>query len=229
MAFVSSTQTIRDDIATRLNEVETDNSDRYTGYVNLCLRDIFREFPDSSILHTSADRTLSSGTRIYSLPSDYDKFNNITYPAGNNVIRYLEPEQFDMVYPSAQNGTPEHYTVRGNAVSSYVEYEPQPNADITVHYDYQKVIPTVSTGSATPQIPEKYYSLICDYGEAMGLKRRGEREDAASIMAQYESDKQKMIADLRARTTETQHMKQIRDFQAARVDTNPIVNIFNGV
>ena len=229
MAFVSSTQGIRDEIASRLNEVESDHSDRYTGYVNQCLYDIFREFPDSTILHASADRTLSAGTRIYSLMSDYDKHNFITYPGGNARISFLEPEQFDIVFPSAYSGTPTHFTVRGAAVSSYIEYGPQPNAAITVHHDYQKVIPTVSTGSATPQLPEKFYPLICDYGEAMGLKRRGQREDAASIIAQYESDKQKMITDLRARTTETQNMKQVRDFQAAGASTDPIINTFNTV
>lgn len=227
MPFVSTVQGVRDEIADRLNEVESDNTDRYTRYANLGLVDLFNSVPDSTILHASADRTLSSGTRIYTLPSDYQKMNFITDPSNGRTIRYLDPEQASIIFPSAYQGTVTNYTIHQAATSAYIEYLPTPNSGITVHQDYQKAIPTVSTGSASPQIPEKWYGLLCDYGEYRGLIKRGLRDEAATVFAKYEEDKAKFIADLRAKTTEIDRMRQQREFNQQSATSDPAVNIFN--
>lgn len=230
MSFVSSTQGIRDEIAARLNEAETDNTSQYNNWINLGLRDIQTSFPTAPFLQTSADRTLSSGTRVYTnLPSDFDKMNKITYPVGDVALTYLSPEELDILQPSAtEGGTPLVYTIRGQGSNGRIEYYPVPGGSYTVHYDYQKLVTTVSAGSAVPDVPEKYYDLLVLYGEIRGWRRRGRFSEASTIFQEYERLKERMKQELMRQATENSRVKSVREF--GRQDYNdPIKTIFSQI
>ena len=152
--LVSSVQGVRDEIASRLNETESDsNTDQYTNWINLGLRDIENTFANSPHLRTSADRTISVGTRLYATPSDFSKMNSITIPAADQRLSFLTPEQFDRLYASAAGtGTPAYYTIRGWGSNGQIEYYPSPTSTAgIVHLDFQRAVVTVSAGSATPE------------------------------------------------------------------------------
>ena len=180
-------------------------------------------------MQTSADRTLSSGTRIYALPSDWGKMNIVTYPAGDVTLTYLEPEQFDILQPSAsEGGNPSVYTLRGAGnASPRIEFYPSIAAAITLHYDYQKVMTTISAFSAVPDIPERYNELLVLYGESRGLRRRGLRSDAAQVEQEYEVLKERMRQDLLSQTTGMKRIKNGREFSGRNYFSDPIRNIFN--
>lgn len=230
MSIVSSVQTAREEIAARLGESETDNSDFYTTGVNLCLRDIERSYPDSPHLRTSADRTLSSGTRHYAAASDFEKMNFITLPAADIRLSYLTPQEFDAFQPSAsESGNPAIYTIRGQGPNAQIEYYPSPGSSVTVHQDYQRRITTVSTGSASMDLPPKYFELPVLYGEWRGLRRQGRFADAAAVKQEYEVMKQQMITELEEQTTEPKKIRSEREFIIAnRKYRDPITNIFWG-
>ncbi len=230
MSIVSSVQTARDEIASRLGEVETDNSDFYTTGVNLCLRDIENTYPDSPHLRTSADRTLSSGTRQYAAAADFEKMNSITLPAADVRLSYLTPQEFDAFQPSASEfGNPAIYTVRGQGPNAQIEYFPSPGSSLTIHQDYQRRITTVSTGSASIDLPPKYFELPVIYGEWRGLRRQGRYGDAQILKKEYEVMKQQMKIDLEEQTTEPKKIRSEREFLIAnRKYRDPITNIFWG-
>lgn len=227
--FLSSVSGVRIEIASRLNEAEEDNTEQYTVWINMGIRDIARSIPNPSWFQTSADRTLSSGTRIYSLPADFDRMNGVTYPAGDVKLTFLESEQFDILQPSAtESGTPRLYTIRGlGNASPRIEFYPSPGGSYTLHYDYIKLPTTVSAASAVPDIPEKYLELLVLYGEASGLRRKGLRNDAAGVAGEYEALKNKMIQELNQQSNENPRIKSGREFMANNNDYgNPITNAF---
>ncbi len=231
MSQISALQGMRDEIAERLNEVEADNSDKYTNWISLGLNDIQASFPNAPFLQTSADRTLSSGTRIYTnFPADISKINSLIYPAGNIKLTYLEPEQFDILFPSAtEGGNPNYYTVRGAGTDSQrFEFEPSPGSSVTVHMDYQKTLSALSAGSAVIGLPNTYLELPVLYAESLGLRRKGARSDAVGVKAEYEALKQRMIENLNRRTTENATLINPRDLMGTnRNYGDKIRNIFN--
>ena len=231
MAFVSSAQTIRDDIASRLGEAETDNTDVYTTWINAGIYDLHTSFPNAPYLQTSADRTLSSGTRVYTnLPTSFEKMNTVTYPAGEVKLVFLSPEEFDIANPSASDtGTPRVYTIRGQGSDARIEFFPVPAGSYTVHYDFQQELTTVSAGSSVPAIPLKYFDTLSLYGEWRGLRRRGNYVEAREVKQEYETLKERMIQDLMAQTTEAQRIRSVRDYNArSQRFSDPIVNMFFG-
>lgn len=229
MAFISATQAVRDEIAARLNEVESDNTDYYTKGMNLCIDDVQRSFPENPYYLTSADRTLSSGTRQYThLPTDYEKMDSLTYPAGDVTLRFLDPEVFDLIQPSAtEGGTPVNYTTRGWGASARIEYYPAPGGSYTLHMSYFRRPTTVSASSAVPDLPPKYIELLILHGEARGLRRQGLRADAATVDAQYQALKEQMMDDLRRSTNEIRAFRGIRDVQRTAISNDPIANLFH--
>ena len=227
--FISSSGTIAEEIARRLNEVSADNEDAYKGWINLGLRDIGNTVPNAPFLQTSADVTLSSGTRIYNLSATFSKMNSVTLPAADITLTYLEPEQFDILQPSAtEGGNPTIYTLRGigNPLPT-IEYYPQPGSAVTMHFNFQKVLTTISAFSAIPELPERYFELLVLYGESRGLRRRGLRGDAAQVEQEYEVLKEKMRQDLLSQTTGMSRIKNGREFAGRNYYSDPIRNIFN--
>jgi hypothetical protein len=230
MSVVSTVSGIRIEIASRLNEEESDNTDQYTTWINLCLRDIENSFQEASFLQTSADRTLSSGTRVYTnLPTDFYKMNMITYPAGDTTLSYLTPEEFDILQPSAtEGGNPNIYTIRGFGSTGRIEFYPVPTGGITLHYDYLKSMNVVSVASAVPEIPAKYLELPVLYGEMRGLRRRGRFNESQVVAAEYERLKERMRQDLMSQTSQNQRIRSIREYQTSNnVYDDPIKNIFH--
>lgn len=233
MAIISAVQGIREEIATRLNEAESDNTDIYTNWINLCLRDVANSFPKAPFLWASADRTLSSGTRQYNnLPSDFDKMNDVVIPSTSLKLSYLTNDEFDALQPSAsQGGNPGVYTIRGQGNGNpLIEFYWVPGSSLTVHYDYQKNMDVVSAGSATPSIPVKYFELPILYGEKFGLRRKGRYEESGLVDQQYQQLKEMMIQDLVRITNENVRIKSVREFQrGTQIYDDPIRNIFHGV
>ncbi len=234
MAFISSTGSIRTEIALRLNEAESDNTSTYTGWINLAMRDITNTFGFAPFLYASANQALTAGTRFYTMSaiaSDFEKMNTLTYPGGDVTLQYLSPQDFDILQPSAtETGVPKIYTLRGQGVNAQLEVFPVPGGGVTLNFDYQKEIPTVSVASAVPEIPEKYLEALVLYGESLGLRRRGRSAEAMQIRNEYERMKQQMIKDLNNQTTGIRQMLTTRDVTRVRGrSTDPVINMFNRI
>ena len=218
---ISALQGIRDEIGIQLNESETTNSDVYTNWVNQGLRDLQFSFPINPYFLTSADRTLSSGTRSYLAQSDFEHMDSITIPAQDVTLRYVPPEQFDILQPSAtEGGVPVIYTIRGQGLSARIEYYPQPGASYTVHQNYFRLPSTVSAGSASPDIPVKFSELLVLYGVKQGLRRRGKYVEAREVGEEYELLKEKMKMELMNLSNEIPSIKSVRGFQQSSNNIN---------
>lgn len=194
------------------------------------MRDISNEYPNAPFLWASADRTLSSGVRMYNnLPANFEKMYDMTIPSGNIKLTYLTPNEFDMLAPSATaGGNPAVYTIRNTGSSPTMEFYWVPSDAPTVHMNYQSTIDTVSAGSSSPVIPIRYFELPVLYGERNGLRRRGMRAEAMQVDAEYQRLKIKMIDDLNRLTTENQRIKNGREFmQNINPIDDPIRRIFN--
>ena len=228
MAVVSSTGTIIEEVHERLRKFEAKDEDFYLTEINLGIRDIQNSFPNAPFLQTSADRTLSSGTRIYSAPTDFEKMNTITYPAGDVKLGYLHPEEFDILQPSAsETGTPTNYTIRGQGGNARIEFYPGPGSSLTVHYDYTKELPVVSAASSTPEIPERYYELLVLFAEHRGLRRNGLYPGAREVAKDYEVMKERMKADLLRQSNENTRIRSVREFQQSRSTfDDPVKNMY---
>lgn len=225
--LTSAFQGIRDEIAVRLNETETDNTDVYSNWIHQGLKDIQYSFPINPFYLTSADKTLSAGTRVYLAWDDFEKMESITYPAGDIKLTYLPKEQFDMLQPSAsEGGSPSIYTIRGQGVSAQIEFYESPGSALTLHCNYFRFPGTMSAGSATPDLPSKYTELLVAYGVKQGLRRKGRWTEAREINEEYELLKEKMKLDLMNQTNESPSIKQIRDFQKGTTYSDPIKNMF---
>jgi len=230
MSQVSALQGIREEIAARLNEVESDNTDQYTTWVNLALRDIALSFPTAPFLQTSATFTLSSGQRVYSnIVVSAEKINQITIPQTQVKLFYLSPEQFDIMQPSAsQGGIPSVYTIRGLASNGTFEFYPVPGSNYTAFVDYEQSIGTVSAAANTPNIPTKYYELLVLYGESRGLRRQKRYDLAQKVDQDYALLKQKMMEDLMRQTSQMGRFIGIREIQRGQqISTDPITQAFN--
>ena len=198
MSLISATQGVRDEIAVRLNEVESDNTDQYTNWINLSLRDIENTNPFSPHLRTSTDRTLSSGTRLYAVPSDFSKMNSVLHLSSNQYLKHVVPVEFDRLHASAMGSSNvlTEFTIRGQGGNAQIEYYPTPGGSLLIHLEYQRAIVTVSASSAVIDVPSQYLELPVLYGETQGMKRRNLMERVAIVEGQYEKLKQKMVADL---------------------------------
>jgi len=231
MANLSAVGSVREEIASQLNEVESDNTDQYNTWLTQCARDIHGSTAGLPIWQTSADRTLSSGTRLYTnLPTDFDKMNSITYPAGDIKLSFLSPEEFDVFQPSAtEGGNPTIYTIRGYGADAGIEYYPVPGSSLTVHLDYQKGPPTFSAGSGQTisAVPAKYTDLLVMYGVRQGLRRKGMFAESREVNLEYETLKQKMVTDLMEQTTEPRRFRSGREFTGSAYD-DPVKNAIWG-
>lgn len=229
MSVISCVQGIRDELATRLNEVETDNTDTYTNWINFSIQDLAISFPGAPFLQTSADITLSSGVRIYpAMLSNAAKVNTVTDPLDSKKLTFLSPEEFDAYAPSAtQGGNPNIFTIRGLIDTGWWEFFPVPGSNLTLHFDYEQKVPVVSAGSATLAIPTKYYELPILYGEKMGWKRKLKFDLSRDIDVQYQTLKNIMMQDLMRQTTQMPRIKSVREWaDSQRVLNDPISNEF---
>ncbi len=231
MSVISATGGIREEIAARLNELETDNTDIYTNWINLGLRDIALSFPNAPFLQTSADRTLSSGTRVYpALISNAERINTVTLPVTATKLQFFSPEEFDLLNASAsQGGNPVYFTIRGYLPTGFFEFYPVPGSAITIHIDYEKTISSVSLAADIPEIPLKYLELLVYYGEKLGLRRQKHYDLSQEVDAQYQQLKQKMMEDMIRQTSQIPRIKSVREFQYGQQTTlDPIANQFFG-
>jgi hypothetical protein len=233
VSIISAVQGIRDEIASRLNEIESDNFDIYTNWINLCFKDLSYSYPNAPWLQTSADRTLSSGTRIYpALLTNVERVNTVTLPSTATKLQFFSPEEFDILNASAsQGGNPTYYTIRGLANTGWFEFYPVPGSSITLHFDYQIQSDSVSAGSATlPNIPPKYYDLFIFYGEKLGLRRQKRYDISKSVDEDYQKLKQMFWEDMIRQTSQMPRVKSVREFRygGSQLPLDPIANQFFG-
>lgn len=230
MAFVSATQGIREEIASRLNEIETDNTDIYNNWINLTLRNVANAFPNMPLIQTSADYTLSSGVAIYNTGnlatflSAAEKVNTITLPSTQTKLQFYSPEEFDLLFPSAsQGGNPTVFTIRGYLPNGNTQFYPVPGNSITIHADFERSMDTVSAGSSTPGLPTKYYELLVLGGEMRGLRRQKRYDLASEVDKDYQVMLQLYIQDLLRQTSQMPRIKSVREFrQGTNMTTDPI-------
>lgn len=218
MALLSSVGTIQREIAVRLNEVSADEADTYLTWMNMTSQDITLNLTNVRYLQASADRTLSSGTRLYALPSDFSQMYSVTIPSQNTKLTFVPKEQFDALQPSATTtGIPSRYTV----YLENAEFYPTPNSSLTVHYNYAKSFSDVSAASAAMPIPTAYLEMYVDKGVQFGLERRGDYQQAAIMAKRYDQLMDKMNQDMVS--IESKRMKSIREFTGSKTN-DPIVN-----
>lgn len=228
---VSAVQGIRDEIAGRLNEIESDNTDQYNLWINLGLRDVALSFPNAPFLQTSANFTLSSGQRIYTnIVTSAERINQITIPQTQTKVNYVSPEQFDIIAPSAtQGGMPTIWTCRGLVSNGTFEFYPVPGSTYSAFVDYEMSIATVSASTDKPNIPVKYYELLVMYGESRGLRRQKRYDTARQVDADYQMLKQRMMEDLLRQTSQMGRIMSVRELQAGQnISVDPIQNAFFG-
>lgn len=223
---ISSTGTIIDEVASRLNIISADNYDRILGDINQCTRDIELSFPNAPFLQTSSVQTLSSGYSEYPADTNFQKMDSIINRDNGMKLTFLRQSVFDQfVGELTTSGSPTLYTILNNGT---VKYAPIPDSSIDVEKKYRKSLDVVSASSSTPPLPSKYYELYCLYGEFRGLKRDARRNEAQDAEAEYERMKERMIKDLREQTTEPNIIRTAREFDNGKVDYgDPIRNIFN--
>ena len=233
MAFVSTTtaRDVYDELASRLHEVSADEDVFYRTGINLCTRDIAISFPNAPFYYVSTDRTLSSGTRLYTnLPTDYEKMINVVIPINDNKLKYLTEEEFDAIQPSAsETGSPTVYTLHGSLTtgSTQIEFYPVPGTAITLNYQYRSLPIFTSATSASLQIPSKYAELYVLYGEMRGRRRNEEFQEALLVEQKYEALKQQMMMDFKRMTEEPWRIKSIREFTPNnRTYGDEIVDLF---
>jgi hypothetical protein len=222
-SLLSSVGTIQEELAIRLNEVSADEAATYLGWINQTTQDIAFSFANTvPFLETSAEFTLSAGTRNYSLASNFDTMYSVIIPESDVKLTYVTKNEFDAIQPSAsEQGIPSIYTIYQGAI----EYYPVPGSSLTVRQYYNSTVPTVSAASATPPIPAAFNELYVLRGQQMGLERRGDYNQAQIVERRYEQMKQKFVQTLK--TLGIKRIKDIREFR--RSSSDPIVNaIWNG-
>lgn len=231
MSVVSATGSIREEIASELNESESDNTDRYTNYINLCLYDLALTYPYAPFLYTSADFTVSSGTRQYNISAyvaGFEKMISIIDPVGDVRLAYLTEHQFDSLQPSAsETGIPSVYTIHRLGVSASMELYPSPDSGRTLRMRARILPPTVSVGSAVPPVPIKYSEAFVAYGTMRGLKARGQYVEAREAERRYNELKSLMRQDLDRMSEEPMRIKSVREFTPSnQVYGDEIRNLF---
>lgn len=223
MSTLSSVGTIQRELAVRLNEVSADEADVYLGWINATSQDISLNLDNVRYLEASADRTLSSGTRIYALPSDFSQMYSVTLPASDTKLTFVPKAQFDALQPSAtEGGDPTLYTI----YLENIEFYPSPNSSRTVHYNYAKVFSDVSAASAALPIPNAYLEMYVNRGVAYGLERRGDFLQAQIFHNRYEALLVKMNQDLKS--VESLRMKSIREFRGSNNGLDDKIINFRG-
>lgn len=235
MRALSTIGGVYEEVASRLNEVYTDEEDSYNIWANLCTKDIAITFPNAPFNYVSADRTLSANVRHYTnMPLDFEKMIDVTYPGGDTKLKYLSEEEFDAIQPSAtETGTPTVYTIHGatQTANSQIEFFPVPNGSIDLVYKCRKLPTTVSAFSAqlVSLIPPKYNELYVLHLQKEGYYKREDDVRGDKKRDDYELLKQRMINDFKRVTEEPWRIKSVREFQAAnKVYSDEIVNMFWG-
>ena len=93
-------------------------------------------------METEADQVTTSGTRSYSLPTDYRQMRTVhltTNPI--TPLSYITPEIMDRIWAGSTGGKPVSYTIKGNNI--YLG--PSPDSTYTIRFLYYKTVPALSS------------------------------------------------------------------------------------
>lgn len=217
MSRLSSVGGIQQELAVRLNEVSADEADVYLTWINTTTFDIGNSLTNPRYLEASSYLTTSSGTRNYSLASNFAQMYDMTIPGQSVKLSYVPKEQLDALRPSAQTGVPTLYTI----FQENLELADTPNGSYDVYYRYAKTLDTVSAASAALPIPEAYAELYINKGVAYGLERRGDYQQAQILHKRYNDLLETMDQDMKS--IEAKRMKSVREFRNTK-SNDPIVN-----
>lgn len=219
MASLSSVGTIQAEIATRLNEVSATEADTYLNWINLTTQDIATQYQLGRWLETSANRTVSSGTRIYAVPSDLVAMYSIYDETNGWKLSYVTKQEYDASHISSNTGNPTRYTIN----MENIEFDPTPGSSITYRYEYRKTLLDVSAASASLPIPTRYLEMYVFKGLQYGLERRGDYNQSAKYDALYQNMLQRMINELK--DVGAKRIKSGREFRP-QSSSDPIKNTF---
>lgn len=217
MSRISSVGGIQAELAVRLNEVSADEADTYLNWINLITQDISLNLTNPRYLEASAYLTTSSGTRNYSLASDFSQMYDMTIPSQNVKLTFIPKEQYDTLITSNTTGAPQIYTIYQEAL----ELGPTPNSSLDIYYRYAKTLGAVSAASAALPIPEAYLEMYINRGVAYGLERRGDYSQAQVFHKRYNDLLDKMNSDMKS--IEAKRMKSIREFRGTH-SNDPVIN-----
>ena|SRR3990167_5054177 len=215
MSLISTVGGIQNAISRRLNEVSADNADRYLDYINEGMRDIASMFPRAPWLQTSAVLTLAASNlrwQLSSIATNVRHIYGVAISAENVKLVGMKKEQFDTLDPQPDDmGIPRIFTVFNDEIYFF----PQPNSNYGAQVMYLKDIDSVSTSSAVPEIPSRYFEGLVQYGWIQGLYLREDYDLAAQIEAKYEVYKQQMKKEMKKIIQQSSRMFSVREFQSA--------------
>ncbi len=220
MPALSTCGTLQFQIAQQLNEVSATESPTYLGYINMTTHDIENRWQLGRYLETSADHTVSSSTYQYTFPmTDFASMYSVIDPVNNRKLSFVTKQEFDALSPSASSNLniPTHYTIWNENILFY----PTPNASITYHYSYQKLLSDVSAESAVMPFPNRFLEFYVSRGIQLGLERRGDYQQSKVFEQRYISQVEQMIRQLKA--TEMKRVKSAREFKP-NFTSDPIKN-----
>lgn len=123
-----------------------------------------------TFLEASGTITLATGTREYSLASDYKDINTESWILNNaSQVEYLDHPKFILEYKdTTERGVPYHFTIwGGQAIFGYVPSSTYNG--MTVAYKYWKQPDDISAGSDIPLIPKEFRRRLLVFGPAAQL------------------------------------------------------------
>jgi hypothetical protein len=127
----------RDDLSARIPDFITLAEARYNRVLRI------------RSMETEADQATVSGTRSYSLPTDYRQMRTVhlvTNPI--TPLSYITPEIMDRIWAGSSEGKPLSFTIKGNNI--YLG--PSPDVVYTIRFLYYKKVPSLSALVATNDI-----------------------------------------------------------------------------
>jgi hypothetical protein len=154
------------------------------------LEEAFRNWEavkDWKYLLTNIDISITSGTSLYDLPTDFRKIYSVRISVGNpRVLAYIDKRDYDKLRPNQSgSSTPYGYMLdhqwRIGSTGGQIELVP-PNAStdtLTVIYYRTTTIPagilagTTASDALTLDIPLHYHSAILSWARALYLANKG--------------------------------------------------------
>jgi hypothetical protein len=106
-------------------------------------------------METQGTQTLTSGTREYSLPTNYLQMRNMQLnTAPITSLEYLTPEMMDRLWAGSSSGRPRAYTI----IRDKIQLGPSPDSAYTLEYTYyaKPSALTASENGLLSVIPDVY-------------------------------------------------------------------------
>jgi hypothetical protein len=160
-----------------------DASDPITDWINEAQTEFVESFNWPFMFGTSS-ATLTIGSIVVPVPTDFGVARNFFYKSTNSVTAYPVPyrSQLSVEYNDrnlTETGSPRWWVVSANTVSVF----PIPDAAYPFQLDYERDTVVLAAGTDVPVIPAKYHYALVRGGAAIGLEADNQEDRAAT---QYE-------------------------------------------